>query len=195
MNTPVLTPRAAREKSTFRRLLDALARPGTLHAVTPHDQGGPFAAAVTILEALLDHEVSFATSPAAADLEETLLRLTGSRVAALGEADYVLAWGTGVATAIESATIGVPEYPDRGATVIAVVESVSGPAGPGEHLTLRGPGIQGSATIAVRGFGPELVQAFARRNAMLPCGLDLVLVTPGGVTAGIGRYTRITEGS
>lgn len=195
MNTPVLTPRSAREQSTFRRLLEALARPGTLHAITPHEQGGSFAAAVTVLEALLDHEVSFATAPANAEVEETVLRLTGSRVAAVAEADYVLAWGAGVATAIDAAKTGVPEYPDRGATVIAVAEAISGPAGAGHRLTLRGPGIRDSATIAVRGFGPEAVEAFARRNATLPCGLDVVLVTPEGVAAGLGRYTRITEGS
>jgi alpha-D-ribose 1-methylphosphonate 5-triphosphate synthase subunit PhnH len=195
MNTPLLTPRSAREQSTFRRLLEALARPGRLHAIAPHDQGGPFAAAVTVLEALLDHEVSFATSPANPEVEEALLRLTGSHTASVGEADYVLAWGAGVAAAIDAAKTGVPEYPDRGATVIAAVESISGPAGPGHRLRLRGPGIRDSATIAVRGFGPEAVAAFARRNATLPCGLDVVLVTPEGVVAGLGRYTRITEGS
>jgi alpha-D-ribose 1-methylphosphonate 5-triphosphate synthase subunit PhnH len=159
-----------------------------------HEQGGRFSAAVSVLESLLDHEVSFAISPTHAELEETLLRLTGSHVAAPSAAAYVLAFGEGVTAALESARIGEPEYPDRGATVVVCVGGVSQAPGAGHPLTLSGPGIRGSARVWVQGFEPAAIEVLKRRNSELPLGLDLTLVAPDGAFTCIGRYTTIQEG-
>ena len=187
MTTPILTVRAAREQRTFRRLLDAMARPGVIEQLEPHDQGGIHAAAVSLLEAVLDHEVTFVVCPAEAATTETILRTTGSRVAPLPEADYVLGSGQAIADALRDAKEGDPEFPDRGATVIATVGSVDS----GGSLVIRGPGIPGSRALAVDGFGPDLQALFAERNREVPLGIDLVLVAPDGRFACLPRYTRI----
>lgn len=189
---PVLTPRAAREQRTFRALLDAMARPGTIASVELDSRGGRLAAAVTLLEALVDHEVTFAITPGDAAVEEAVLRLTGARIALVATADYVVADGAGIAAALDAAKEGQPEYPDRGATVVVVVESIAAVAGVGEGLSLAGPGIRDTTEIWVDGFGPEFRELLAERNRELPLGLDIVLLAAGGSFTCLPRYTRIT---
>lgn len=189
MSVPTLTPRSAREQEAFRSLLNAMARPGSIWQAPIHPQGGQFGAALSLLEAVLDHEVTFAVLPPRADLTETLLRLTGSRVAPPETADYLLCTGEGILTAVRAAKTGTPEFPDRSATVIAAISAVSGQAGDGEALTLCGPGIKDTATVWIAGLPAGLLDARAEQNAELPMGVDLVLVAPDGTFTCLSRYT------
>jgi alpha-D-ribose 1-methylphosphonate 5-triphosphate synthase subunit PhnH len=168
-----------------------MARPGTVVLAELHEQGGRAAAAVTVLEAVLDHEVTFAVCHADAEIEEELLRLTGSRLAAVEEADYVLAFDSGIAHALRRAKDGEAEYPDRGATIAMAVNTVSAVPGKGEPLALSGPGVRDSVTVWVEGFGPELQALFRERNRELPLGIDLVLIATDGRFTCLPRYTRI----
>lgn len=193
MSTPVLTPRAAREQRVFRSLLDAMARPGTVATADLHPQSGRLGAAVSLLEAVLDHEVTFAVLPEQADLIDTLLRLTGSYVAAPDQADYLLCEGGGILRALHEAKEGIPEYPDQSATLVAAVASVSPQSGRGPPLRLAGPGIKDTRTVWVDGFSQEHRQAFVERRDELPLGIDLVLVAPDGAFTCLTRYTRLRE--
>jgi alpha-D-ribose 1-methylphosphonate 5-triphosphate synthase subunit PhnH len=216
VTAPLLTPRAAREQRTFRTLLDSMARPGSLGRLSPAGQAeqNPLLA---VAEALVDHEVTFAVLPQEGVLTEQILRSTGSRVAAVEEADYVFCDVSSLAEALRSSKEGSPEFPDEGATVICSVWSLSedrqtgmrayghagtpadGPAcvradgKPGRRLALSGPGIQETARIEVDGFAAEALAVFVERNAAPPLGLDLVLVDPDGSVVSLGRYTRIQE--
>lgn len=194
MTTPVMTPRAAREQHAFRELLDAMARPGTIHtAASAEEDGRP--AGVTLLEALLDHEVSFAVVPPNAEVEGLVLRLTGSYLAGTRIADYILAEGDGIVAALEEASEGKPEYPDWGATVLAVVNTISAGPGQGARLDLRGPGIQDTRSVWVDGFSADARATFAARNREVPLGVDVVLVARDGTFTCLPRYTVIQEGS
>ena len=191
MSVPVLTPHSAREQRTFRALLDGMARPGSLGRAEPHPRGGRLAAAVTILEAVLDHEVTFAVVPEQADVTETILRLTGSYAVAPEEADYLLCTGDGIAMGLRAAKEGTPEYPDRSATIIALVRNADDLPSLGTPLTLAGPGIDGTHTVRVEGFPQECREQFAERNAELPMGIDLVLLAPDGAFTCLPRSTRL----
>ena len=189
--TPLITPRASREQRAFRALLDAMSRPGSVHRLESGSQPG--AAILALFEALVDHEVSFAVVPPAAETTEAILRLTGRRLAPVSEAAYVLATGPGIEVALANACTGDPEYPDRGATVIAVVESLAAEPGPGLELVLQGPGINGCCSLRVAGLPPRAVPLFLERNAEVPLGVDLVLLAPDGRLTCLPRYTRIQE--
>jgi alpha-D-ribose 1-methylphosphonate 5-triphosphate synthase subunit PhnH len=188
---PTLGARAEREQLAFRALLDAMARPGTVARVAPHAEGGEMAAAVALLEAVLDHEVAFALLPDDPPTRDALLRYTGSRVAAPERADFLLCRGPGLDEGLRVARDGELEYPDRGATIVALVDAVA--AGPvaGEPLRLAGPGINGSIEVWVAGLTAAQRSAFADRNGGLPLGVDLVLVAPDGRFTCLPRYTRI----
>ena len=194
MTTPTLTPRAARELAAFRLMLDGTARPGSIAEIEPHESGGPVAVAVALLEALLDHEVTFAVVPQDAATEETLLRLTGSHLATPESADYVVAHGEGVGEALRVAKEGEFDYPDRSATVIAVVDAV-GVRGIGEELVLAGPGIRTTEHLWLAGPIDDLLAVRAERNQQLPLGIDIVLVDRAGRAACLPRYTRIERGA
>jgi alpha-D-ribose 1-methylphosphonate 5-triphosphate synthase subunit PhnH len=189
VTTPVLTPRAAREQRTFRALLDSMARPGNvcrLWQAGETEQRNPLLA---VAEALVDHEVTFALLAPGGLPAEQILRSTGSRVAAVAEADYVFCDVPSLVEALRSGKEGTPEYPDQGATVVCGLAGL----GRGEKLTLSGPGIRDEARIQVEGLTAEARRVFAERNAMPPLGLDLILVSQDGRVVSLGRYTRIQE--
>jgi alpha-D-ribose 1-methylphosphonate 5-triphosphate synthase subunit PhnH len=188
---PTLGARAEREQVVFRRLLDAMARPGTVARVAPHPEGGALAAAVALLEAVLDHEVTFALLPEAPAVRDALLRYTGSRVAAPAQADFLLCHGSGLDEGLRVAREGELEYPDRSATIVALVEAVAATPAAGEGLRLAGPGVNGSIDVRVAGFTAAQRSAFADRNRGVPLGVDLVLVAPDGRFTCLPRYTRI----
>jgi phosphonate C-P lyase system protein PhnH len=218
MSAPALSVRGAREQAAFRALLEAMARPGTVGRAEPHPEGGPFGAALGLLEALLDHEVSFAVVPDADAAREPLLRYTGSRAFPPERADYLLCHGAeGIAAGLRAAKEGELEYPDRSGTVVALVSAVSArpgralgesggrphpprawtalpllPEGEGERpLTLAGPGVRTTVDVWVDGFTAEHRRLFAQRNAAVPNGVDVVLVAPDGRFTCLPRYARI----
>lgn len=191
MSVPVLTPRAAREGRVFRALLDGMARPGSLGRVDRHPHGGPLAAAVAVLESVLDHEVTFAVVPEQAAVTDTLLRLTGSYVAAPAEADYLLCTGEGISRGLRAAKDGTPEYPDQSATLVVAVEHVGDGPDRGEAITVAGPGVPGTRTVWVAGFAAEQRALFTERNAEPPLGIDLVLFALDGTFTCLSRYTRL----
>jgi alpha-D-ribose 1-methylphosphonate 5-triphosphate synthase subunit PhnH len=216
VTAPVLTPRAAREQRTFRALLDSMARPGSVCRLWEAGETEPRNPLVAVAEALVDHEVTFAVLPQGGELTEQILRSTGSRVAAVAEADYVFCDAAFLAEALRSSKEGTPEFPDDGATVVCSVRSLTGgqigrradgprgmraddgQTGRGadagrDSLALSGPGIRDIARIAVDGLSAEARMVFAERNQAAPLGLDLVLVDLEGTVVSLSRYTRIQE--
>ena len=76
---------------------------------------------------------------------------------------------------------GTPEYPDRSATLIVEVETLT-PNG----ATLQGPGIQGQASLSL----PEIAP-FQHNAAQFPLGVDFFF-TCGARVAGLPRSTKVT---
>jgi phosphonate C-P lyase system protein PhnH len=191
MTTITLTPRAAREQTTFRVLLDAMARPGSIDSVPLHDIGGDYAAVLSVVEALVDHEVTFGVLPQRADLIDAILRQTGSRFAAAEEADYLLCESESFGQALDLAREGTLEYPDRGATFICRVAGLD--VEEGGSLALSGPGIRDVTYLTVSGLTDEAIEAFHNANSHPPVGLDVIFVAPDGRIACLNRYTRLTK--
>ena len=193
MTIPTLTPRTAREQRAFRAWLDAMARPGTVAAVAPHPQGGPFAGAVALLEAVLDHEVTLAVAlgedgltPA---LAETLLRLTGVRPAPVERASFVVATAASAPSLLPRLVTGTPEYPDHSASLVVLVDAIGGESD--VPLRLTGPGIDGTNVVGIRSLGGAFVRALAEANSELPMGIDVTCVSPDGRFTCLSRYTSI----
>lgn len=193
MSMIALTPRGAREQQTFRVLLNAMARPGSVDSVSVHDLGGEHGAALSIAEALIDHEVNFAVVPERAEIIDAVLRQTGSRVAAPEDADYVICEAESLARTLDLVKDGTLEFPDQSATVICRVTAIDGQGG--ERLRLSGPGIQTCVTVAIEGFSPEAQAVMAERNSHTPLGIDIVFVTASGRVVCINRNTRLEKES
>jgi alpha-D-ribose 1-methylphosphonate 5-triphosphate synthase subunit PhnH len=158
----------------------------------PH--AGEFGGAVSAIEALVDHEVTFCVVPERTELSDIVLRQTGSRLATLENADYVLCDGASLSEVLRRSKDGTLEYPDRGATVICLVQGVSASEAAGLPVLLRGPGIKDTTCVWVDGIDAAACAAFAERNADVPLGADIVFVSRSGAVSCLTRYTRIELG-
>jgi alpha-D-ribose 1-methylphosphonate 5-triphosphate synthase subunit PhnH len=183
---------------TFRVLLDAMARPGTVRRL-------PVAAAdapvhpwlAAVLVTLLDHEVSLAVEPfAGADDVATYARQrTSVPLVPTERADFVVASSETLDAALpERLRQGSLAYPNDSATLIVLVPSLDQTAeqsaANGLTLELAGPGVPAGHGFQLQGIAPAL---FESREAVAeyPCGIDMILIAPDGDVAALPRSTAI----
>jgi alpha-D-ribose 1-methylphosphonate 5-triphosphate synthase subunit PhnH len=88
--------------------------------------------------------------------------------------------------ALDRFAFGSNEYPDRSTTLILQVESLTR----GPVLELRGPGIDGTATLRALIQPQDLFERLAINLALFPRGVDVVLVHDDAIVA-IPRTTRL----
>jgi alpha-D-ribose 1-methylphosphonate 5-triphosphate synthase subunit PhnH len=168
-----------------------MSRPGTLGRLPLQPHAGEYGAAVSAIEALVDHEVTFCVVPERTELSDIILRQTGSRLAPLEAADYVLCDAASLRDVLRRSKDGTLEYPDRGATVVCLVQNVSASEPAGLPLLLSGPGIKDTACVWVDGIDGAAVQALVERNAGVPLGVDVAFVSKNGALCCFTRYTRV----
>ncbi len=169
----------------FRAAMNVMAKPGEIRDLEAARPPAPLSpAAATLLLTLCDPEtgVHLAGGCDCDAVRDWLSFHTGAPVVEADRADFAVGrWAD--LLPLDRYRIGTSEYPDRSATVIAEVDRLE-TAG----ATLRGPGIQASATLSL----PDA--AMLAGNAMLyPLGLDFFF-TCGGRVAALPRSTRISEG-
>lgn len=170
----------------FRAALDAMARPGTIAAVSGAVPPAPLSPAAGVLAlTLLDPETPLWLAP---DLQEDtvlawlrfhtgvpLIEDRGRAAFALGRWDALMP--------LDAFPIGVPEYPDRSTTLI-----VECPALDQTGARLSGPGIETEARLSL----PDLLP-FQRNAALFPLGLDFFF-TCGDRLAALPRTTKVEAG-
>jgi alpha-D-ribose 1-methylphosphonate 5-triphosphate synthase subunit PhnH len=181
-------------QTAFRAIMDALANPGQPQALTPVSVGAglaPELAAVALT--LCDHDSPLWLDPALAGNDGIVAWLRFQTGAPLvsdpGKAQFALAANAAMLPALERFALGTDEYPDRSTTIALALPALSG----GTPLTLRGPGIKDTQTIAPVGLPQGFMAQWTDNRALFPRGVDLLLVADGQVI-GLPRTTRISEG-
>ena len=158
----------------FRGVLEAFAHPGRIVtlAETPAGPDGLSPATAAFLLTLADRDTPLwlASEFAQPDVRDFVRFHTGAPiVAARTEATFaILAHGD--AAPFDGFAIGTDAYPDRSATLVIEVPVL----GAGTQRTWRGPGIDGSACVAVAGLGEDFWRDWAANHGLFPCGVDLV---------------------
>ena len=179
-------------QSTFRSVMDAMARPGSVQRIaavagTPSTMmRGTAAIALT----LFDHDTPVwldegmaATSDAAKWLK---FHTSAPVVADSSVSSFALIGNPEKLPVLDRFAFGSNEYPDRSTTLILQVESLTeGPA-----FELRGPGIDGTAILRASIRPHDLFERLAINVALFPRGIDVVLVHDDAVIA-IPRTTRL----
>ena len=166
----------------FRAVMQAMARPGTLHALGGAMPPAPLSvAAGTAIMTLCDPDtgVYLAGSCDTPAIRDWITFHTGAPRVSADRATFVV--GPWDALDLDALPIGTPEYPDRSATVI-----VEMPALKAVGATLRGPGIKDCAALNLPDPGP-----FQRNAALFPLGLDF-LFTSGTQIAALPRSTKVS---
>lgn len=177
-------------QATFRCVLDALAQPGTVQTLRVEVRGPePLGHALTAMcLALADADTPiWCDGPADNDAVSAYLRFhCGSPMT--GEPGVAV---FAIVTRSEDLDLGVfaqgsMEYPDRSATLLVQVPSLSD----GPLRTLSGPGIPYTEGLRVAGL-PATFDAQWRANASaFPLGVDIVFCS-GSQIVGLPRTTRI----
>jgi len=166
----------------FRAVLDAMARPGTLHTVTGALPPAPLsvAAGVAILTLVDGTTPLHLAGPAdCAAVRDWIAFHTGAPLVSAEAATFALGTWSDLHPVARFA-IGLPDYPDRSATLIVEMDALTA-----EGATLTGPGIADSAHLSL----PETA-AFQTNRALFPLGFDC-LFTCGTQIAGLPRSTRV----
>src|SRR5229473_715915 len=179
-------------QSTFRSVMDALARPGSVQrivatsgALSPVMRG---AAAIALT--LFDHDTPVwldAAMSETSDVTKWLKFHTGAPVIADSLiCSFALFGDARSLPALDRFAFGSNEYPDRSTTLILQVESLTD--GPG--FELRGPGIDGTAILQAAIQPLDLFERLAINQTLFPRGIDVVLVHDDSIVA-IPRTTRL----
>jgi alpha-D-ribose 1-methylphosphonate 5-triphosphate synthase subunit PhnH len=173
-------------QSTFRAILDAMSRPGTIHmggqGLTPPAPLMPASAACLLT--LVDAETSLWLDDGLAAARDWIGFHCGAPAAPQEAAGFVLALALPDLTALGA---GSDDGPQDGATVILQVASLRS----GQRHTLSGPGIKVAATLDVAGLPDDFVSTWAENHARFPRGVDLILCA-GDELVALPRSVRIT---
>jgi alpha-D-ribose 1-methylphosphonate 5-triphosphate synthase subunit PhnH len=158
----------------FRDVLEAFSHPGRIVSLPQAPAGaGPLSPAATaFVLTLIDRDTPLWLAPAfdLPAVRDFVRFHTGAPIAAR-EADALFAVLTpDRKPLLDGFAIGSDPYPDRSATLVIEVPSLS--AGP-ERL-LRGPGIQSRAAVRIAGLAEAFWSEWKANAALFPCGVDLV---------------------
>jgi alpha-D-ribose 1-methylphosphonate 5-triphosphate synthase subunit PhnH len=181
-------------QSTFRSVMDAMARPGSIQRIAS-SAGTPLAmmrGTAAIALTLFDHDTPIwldSQMSATADVGKWLKFHTSAPVVADASiASFALLGDPENLPALDRFAFGSNEYPDRSTTLILQVESLS--AGP--EVALQGPGIDGTAVLRASIQPHDLFERLSINATLFPRGIDVVLVHDDSIVA-IPRTTRVAR--
>jgi len=179
-------------QSTFRSVMDAMARPGSVQRIVA-TSGAPspmMRGTAAIALTLFDHDTPVWLDPVmsgTSDVTKWLKFHTGAPVIADSSiCSFALIGDVQALPALDRFAFGSNEYPDRSTTLILQVESLT----EGAHFELRGPGIDGTALLRSRFQPTDLFDRLAVNAALFPRGIDVVLVADDAIVV-IPRTTRL----
>ena len=180
-------------QQAFRAVLYAMAHPGSICALSvPEAAPGPWSGALASLAlTLFDQDTPVWLDPAAASADAlAYLRFhCGCPIVQdAGRAGFAVVTDTEAALPLHTYSIGDPLYPERSATIVMAIASLTG----GPPLTLSGPGIKGTAVVSPQGLPPGFTAQWADNHALYPSGVDVILIAGDSVMA-LPRTVSIEE--
>lgn len=183
---------AIQSAHAFRKVMEAMARPGTIYDISGAVPPAPLSkAAGCVLLTLCDADtpVYLAGVADTAQVRSWLAFHTGAPLS--GPSECMFALGTwDDLKPISAYSVGTSQYPDRSTTLIVECADLTA-----SGATLQGPGIKARAALSL----PEIA-AFQSNNALFPLGLDFILTCEEKLAAlprstQVSQSRSITEGS
>jgi alpha-D-ribose 1-methylphosphonate 5-triphosphate synthase subunit PhnH len=181
-------------QSTFRAILDALARPGNVqplaeNVVAPQPLS---AGAAAVALALCDHDTPVWLDDRLRESEAVgeWLRFHCGCPLVTDPREAIFAFANDAAglPPFESFNAGTNEYPDRSTTIVLAIETFEAAQG----VSLAGPGIRARVSLHAAPLPADIGERLVRNRLLFPRGIDLLLVTANAV-AGLPRSVRVVE--
>lgn len=180
-------------QQTFRTVLDAMAHPGRIvplpTAPPPPLPLNPAAYALCLT--LVDFETPLWLDEAAATdevIESLRFHCGCPTVDAPKSARFALIAGTDALLPLDAFDPGLDAYPDRSATLIIQVQTLTATAG----VRLFGPGIADAAVLDIPCVPTGFWRDWRRNRALYPRGVDVVFAAPDAV-AGLPRSIAVED--
>jgi alpha-D-ribose 1-methylphosphonate 5-triphosphate synthase subunit PhnH len=178
-------------QQTFRAALDAFAQPGSLQtadAVCGVPDGlSPAMTALLLTLADVDTPVWLPAAVPAAVRAFLRFHCGCPLVDEPAAAAFVAVPAGHAAPALDACAQGEPAYPDRSATLLVEVASLSAHETPA--VMLHGPGIETTRALHAAGLPDDFWTAWRANHAHFPLGVDLLL-TSGNHFCGLTRTTH-----
>jgi alpha-D-ribose 1-methylphosphonate 5-triphosphate synthase subunit PhnH len=189
LDLPGFADPVADAQATFRAVLDAMARPGTVHRVgeqlavpAPLDQ-----ATAAVLLTLVDNETPLWLDPAASPARDWLAFHCGAAmVEASDAARFAVALSSPDLTRFSA---GSHEAPEDSTTLILQARAL----GRGTRYRLAGPGLREPALLSVGGLPSRFIAQWQQNHALFPRGVDIILCAGTTLTA-LPRSVAVEEG-
>lgn len=165
-------------QACFRAVLDAMARPGTIHAVAAPAAAPPplHRATAAALLTLTDADTPLWLDEAAAEAADWIAFHCGAPRAAQAAAAFAVALSP---TPLAAFHAGSDDAPEEGATLILQVASL----GTGRAYRLAGPGLAAPSLFHVDGLPPGFAAEWQASHALYPRGIDLLLCAGDSLAA------------
>jgi alpha-D-ribose 1-methylphosphonate 5-triphosphate synthase subunit PhnH len=175
-------------QSTFRAVLDAMSRPGSLHRAGEGLAPPPPLARSTaaVLLTLVDADTKLHAEAACAPARDWIAFHCGADlVADPDDAAFTLALSL---PSLHTLPAGTDDAPEDGTTLILQVAALDS----GQAWLLSGPGLASPVTLRADGLPPDFASIWAANHALYPRGVDLILCAGEMLTA-LPRSVRITD--
>ncbi|NGP16912.1 phosphonate C-P lyase system protein PhnH [Devosia aurantiaca] len=178
-------------QQAFRAILDALARPGTTHALaSAQEKIGTISADLSsVMLTVTDHDTPIWLSPNLLnDITRQAIGFHAGAPITSDPAQAMFAFIEGALPSLDQFNLGTQDYPDRSTTLVVALPALEG----GSELILRGPGIEDHWHISPQGLPDDFVTQWSANRDLFPRGVDMLLVS-GGKVMGLPRTVRIGE--
>lgn len=181
----------AEAQKTFRAVLEATSRPGTI-VTAPALPAAPAPlnpVAAALLLALVDYETPLWLDAAARQpmvLDYLRFHCGCPLVADPAQAAFALVADPQSMPPLSAFHLGSDEYPDRSTTLIIQVPNLDG----GDNWRLKGPGIRDQAILSASHLPPAFKSWVRDNHALFPRGVDLLFAAPTQL-AGLPRSTQL----
>lgn len=181
-------------QSTFRSVMQAIARPGSLQPIAGVDDvpASLSREMAAIALALFDHDtpVWLDRELAQAEVVAWLRFQTGAPVVSeSASAAFALIGEPARLPPLGDFNQGIAEYPDRSTTIVVQVAGFT----EGEPLILTGPGIRDSRPFHAAPLPADMSERVTANRSLFPRGVDLLFVAASQVAA-IPRSVRLKRG-
>jgi len=179
-------------QSTFRSVMDAMARPGSVQQVSA-GLGAPaplMHGTAAIALTLFDHDTPIWLDARMSETSDVARWLKFHSGAPVVDDPVICSFaliGDGAALPdLSCFALGTIDYPDRSTTLILQVDSLKH----GSAYELRGPGIDRTTILRASIEPKDLLGRLAANETLFPRGIDVVLVSGDSIVA-VPRTTRI----
>jgi alpha-D-ribose 1-methylphosphonate 5-triphosphate synthase subunit PhnH len=181
--SPGLADIAHDSQRLFRDVLDAFAHPGRIVSLRQPPAGvAPLSAAATaFLLTLVDRDTPLWLAPSLSSpaVRDFIRFHTGAPLVEWEPQALFAIVTTDRAPLLDGFAIGTDPYPDRSATLVLEVPSLTG----GTTRRLRGPGIDGHTAVAIAGLADTFWAEWTANHLLFPCGVDLVFAAGNDLLA------------